>query len=216
MAITHRGDLRGSELEVAIRVAEEHEVVARAVALGEAQIERHPLSLGTARDRPGSRRPQSSAAWRATSADTAARSSADRTHTRSHPGVDRPPSSHRLAWALAVSGAVVLALLATGTVLALGGRPPIPVVADVLGRVDGDGDGDVAIVVFSWEDPGVEPGDAYVVAVDGIDKPAQRGTRLQLDAVGGTRMCASVRVTRDGKSGETSPERCVEVPEAGG
>ncbi|WP_395243612.1 protein kinase [Agromyces sp. MMS24-K17] len=140
----------------------------------------------------------------------AARSSADRTHTRSRPGVDRPPSSHRLALALAVSGAVVLALLATGTVLALGGRPPIPVVADVLGQVDG------VTVTFTWEDPGVEPGDAYIVGVDGIDQPARRETRIEFEAVSGTRMCVSVRVTRDGKSGETSPERCVEVPEAGG
>jgi len=69
-------------------------------------------------------------------------------------------------------------------------------------------------VVFTWNDPGLEGGDAYIVTVDGVASPMQREERFAANADDADRVCAVVTVTRDGKSGSPSAERCVDV-EAG-
>ena len=88
------------------------------------------------------------------------------------------------------------------------GSTPIPIVTDVQATVDG------TAVMFTWNDPGLESGDAYVVTVDGEPWPMQGDARLGVDAEDGDRVCARVTVTRDGKSGAPSAEHCIDV-EAG-
>ena len=66
------------------------------------------------------------------------------------------------------------------------------------------------VVTFRWSDPGLQSGDVYIVTVDGDPRPMQRERSLVIE-VAGDRVCASVMVTRDGKLGQPSAERCVDV-----
>ena len=67
-------------------------------------------------------------------------------------------------------------------------------------------------MVFSWEDPGgLRQGDSYVVTIDGSARPPQQQSSLTVPAGEAGRVCATVAVTRDGKSGTPSVERCIEV-----
>lgn len=117
-----------------------------------------------------------------------------------------PPTTRRLVWGISLAAALLIALVGAGIVTVVQGTRTIPVVTDVKGEVDGDA------VVFTWNDPGLRGGDAYVVTVDGEPSPMQRTARFDV-AIGddGTRVCATVTVTRDGKSGRPSAERCVDV-----
>ena len=91
----------------------------------------------------------------------------------------------------------------------LQGTRPIPVVANVHGEVvDG-------LAVFTWDDPGIQGSDAYVVAVDGNPEPMQRTARIDVPVQEGDRVCVTVTVTREGKSGAPSAERCVDVTGVG-
>ena len=66
------------------------------------------------------------------------------------------------------------------------------------------------VVTFRWSDPGLQSGDVYIVSIDGAPRPVQREGILVVDAVDHGRVCASVVVSRDGKSGRPSAERCVD------
>ncbi|SIO18295.1 serine/threonine-protein kinase [Agromyces cerinus] len=135
------------------------------------------------------------------------RSQAD---SRPHdPGTSRirttAPTSARLAWGISLVSVLLIALVGAGAYFVIQGTRSIPVVTDVQG-VDAD-----ATVTFSWNDPGLQSSDAYVVTVDGEALPLQREARVTVPAEDGDRVCASVKVVRDGKSGASSAERCVEV-----
>ena len=123
-------------------------------------------------------------------------------------GRPAPPTTRRLVWGISLAAALLVALVGAGVVTVLQGSRPIPVVTDVQATVDG------SAVTFTWNDPGLESGDAYVVTVDGEPWPMQDDARLDVEADDGDRVCARVTVTRDGKSGAPSAERCVDV-EAG-
>ncbi|RZS67785.1 serine/threonine protein kinase [Agromyces ramosus] len=119
-----------------------------------------------------------------------------------------PPTMRRLVWGISVAAALIVALVGAGVVAVVQGTRGIPVVTDVQGSADG------TAVTFTWDDPGIESGDAYIVTVDGEPRPMQREPRFDTSADDGDRVCATVTVTRDGKSGVPSAERCVDV-EAG-
>jgi eukaryotic-like serine/threonine-protein kinase len=121
-----------------------------------------------------------------------------------------PPSTKRIVWGIAIAAALIVVLVGAGVFAAVQGARGIPVVSDVVGTVEG------TTVTFSWDDPGIEGGDAYIVAVDGVPSPVQRDGSFVVSAEDGDRVCASVTVTRDGKSGATSAERCVDVEEGVG
>ncbi|MGW9631586.1 serine/threonine-protein kinase [Agromyces sp. NPDC055520] len=128
------------------------------------------------------------------------------------PGTSRsrtaPPTARRLAWGISLVSVLLVALVGVGAYAVIQGTRSIPVVTDVQGSV-GDGG-----VTFSWNDPGLQSSDAYVVTVDGETLPVQRDALVTVPAEGGDRVCASVTVNRDGKSGASSAERCVDVPVA--
>jgi eukaryotic-like serine/threonine-protein kinase len=121
-----------------------------------------------------------------------------------------PTTTARLAWGISIAAALLVALVGAGVFAVLQGSRTIPVVTDVQGSVDGTS------VVFSWNDPGLEGGDAYIVTVDGVASPMQRDEQFAASAQSGDRVCATVTVTRDGKSGSPSAERCVDVEEGVG
>jgi serine/threonine protein kinase len=116
-----------------------------------------------------------------------------------------PPTTRRLVWGISVAAALLVALVGAGVIAVLQGTRSIPVVANVQVTVDG------TAVTFTWDDPGIEGGDAYVVTVDGEPSPPRRDARIDVGAEDGDRVCATVTVTRDGKSGAPSVESCADV-----
>jgi tRNA A-37 threonylcarbamoyl transferase component Bud32 len=123
-------------------------------------------------------------------------------------GRPSPPSTRRLAWGISIVAALLVALVGAGVYVAVQGTRSIPVVSDVQASVDG------TAVTFSWNDPGLANGDAYIVTIDGQPSPMQREPTYAITADDGDRVCVSVTVTRDGKSGESSAQRCVDVEES--
>lgn len=148
---------------------------------------------------------------RAASRNVATAASADSRLHESGTGRGRPtpPSARRLAWGISIVALLLVALVGAGAYLVIQGNRSIPVVSDVQGSFDG------TAVTFTWEDPGLAGGDAYIVTVGGTAWPMQRETVFAVKADDGDRVCASITVTRDGKSGEPSAQRCVDVDEAG-
>jgi serine/threonine protein kinase len=116
-----------------------------------------------------------------------------------------PPTTRRLVWGISAAAALLVALVGAGVFAVMQGTGSIPVVTDVQATIDDNA------VTFSWNDPGLEAGDAYVVTVDGEARPMQRDPLFAVNADDGDRVCASVTVTRDGKSGAPSAESCIDV-----
>ncbi|GAB3806907.1 hypothetical protein GCM10028798_30470 [Humibacter antri] len=79
----------------------------------------------------------------------------------------------------------------------------IPVVRNIDGKVVGGS------VEFSWQDPGLAPGDEYQVSVDGASSSLQRSTTFTVDSTG-RRVCLTVTVNRSGRTGDTSAAKCVD------
>jgi hypothetical protein len=120
-----------------------------------------------------------------------------------------PPTARRLAWGISIAAVLLVALVGAGIATVIQNTRTIPVVTDLRGAAAGEE------VTFEWSDPGLRQGDAYLVLVDGEASPIQRATILSVDAAGRDRVCASVTVTRDGKPGTPSAERCVDVEGVG-
>ncbi|WP_157008486.1 serine/threonine-protein kinase [Agromyces laixinhei] len=115
------------------------------------------------------------------------------------------PGSRRLAWGVSLVSVALVVLVGVGAYAVIQGARSIPVVTDVQGTATDGG------VTFSWNDPGLQTADAYVVTVDDEMLPPQREASITVTAGDGDRVCASVAVTRDGRSGASSAERCVDV-----
>ena len=119
-----------------------------------------------------------------------------------------PPSTKRLVWGISIVAALLVALVGAGALAVVLGTRSIPVVTDLRGAV---AEGDGTSVMFTWDDPGLRAGDAYVVAINGAASPPQRTATIAVPAGDGDHVCAVVTVTRDGKSGAASAEKCVDV-----
>jgi hypothetical protein len=146
-----------------------------------------------------------------------ARTSTDRTSTV-RTSTDRPGYVLRRSTLAAVAaGGLLMGGLgvAAGALLvgpALSGAPAsigtaaIPRVSDVAGRT-GDG-----TVVFSWADPGVAVDDSYLVSLSSGESSLQRGTEfiVQTGSSTDTPVCITVSVSRDGRTGAESTEKCVD------
>lgn len=68
-----------------------------------------------------------------------------------------------------------------------------------------------ASVTFTWADPGLSSGDSYEVTVTGARSSVQSRQEFTVSATAGERVCLTVSVTRDGRSGSQSAEKCVSV-----
>ncbi len=111
-----------------------------------------------------------------------------------------------LAAGLVVVALAVIALGATATVFAIqSGDRDVPRVSNVEAVLDG------TTVLFSWNDPGIEPGDTYQVQLTDGAETFQRTTEFAVAASAGERVCVTVRVARDGRLGAASDEKCAEV-----
>ena len=113
-----------------------------------------------------------------------------------------------VAWVLV--GTAVLAIIA-GSVATLAllrtTSSDIPTVSDIQARVVDD------TVEFTWADPGLRDTDAYQVQLTTEVSPAvqQRTASFVVDAEPGDRVCITVAVNREGKTGPTSGEKCADV-----
>ena len=65
---------------------------------------------------------------------------------------------------------------------------------------------------FSWEDPGLAAGDVYQIQTSDGGSSIQRSPSFAVDAEPGDRVCITVTVNRDGRTGSESAEKCADVP----
>ncbi|MFF2370195.1 serine/threonine-protein kinase [Agromyces sp. NPDC058110] len=124
-----------------------------------------------------------------------------------NPGASR--STRRTLWAFSAVAVLLVGAALAGAYLVATATTSIPVVTDVRAAVA------ETTVTFTWDDPGLQGGDAYIVTVDGGARPVQRESRLDVPSAEGDHVCASVAVTRDGQTGRSSEERCVDVDTEG-
>jgi hypothetical protein len=112
-----------------------------------------------------------------------------------------------LAWILVVAAVAVISLGATATlVLIQAADDDIPVVSDVAATVTGTS------VSFTWDDPGLADDDSYQIATSNGGSSVQRSPSFTVDAEPGDRVCITVTVNREGRTGATSAEKCADVP----
>ena len=115
-----------------------------------------------------------------------------------------------LAWALVACSVLVIALGATATLVLLrAGSDAIPQVSNISSSISADS------VEFSWDDPGLAEGDSYTIATSDGGSSVQAQPRFVVDAAAGERVCVTVTVNREGRLGEPSVEKCVEIPDNG-
>ncbi|MET0783345.1 serine/threonine-protein kinase [Leifsonia flava] len=115
--------------------------------------------------------------------------------------------SRRLVWAMLAISVVVLGLAVTATIaIVRSTSSDIPTVSNIAGQASD------RTVDFSWEDPGLRTGDSYLVTVTGGESSAQSGTSFSADAAAGAdQVCITVTVSREGRTGSPSSEKCVAV-----
>ncbi|MBC7519079.1 MAG: serine/threonine protein kinase [Microbacteriaceae bacterium] len=104
-------------------------------------------------------------------------------------------------------GAVILSAAITGVAVELtrSQQTEIPVVRELRAV------GSVGAVRFSWTDPGVRETDRYLIHSPGSLSSVQTGRGFTIDARAGERVCATVTVTRDSRSGRPSASVCATV-----
>ena len=111
-----------------------------------------------------------------------------------------------LAWGLIVSAVLVIALGAIATfVLIRANSDQIPLVTNIVATA-GSG-----AIKFSWTDPGLTVDDSYQVTTgDGRSSLQASSDYFAQDAKVGDRVCITVAVNRQGKTGPPSAEKCVD------
>ncbi len=138
------------------------------------------------------------------------------THGRSHSLGHRSTGSSPLgasgfrwiSWAVLAVAVLVVGVGATVTASLVGAsRSAIPVVTDVVATTT------PTTVEFSWTDPGLLATDSYQVTseVEGTaDSSLQNSASFTAVGRDGERVCVTVRVYRDGKTGDPSSQKCVD------
>lgn len=129
----------------------------------------------------------------------------------SHPSASTKTELHGrgmqvLAWALIVSAVLVIALGVVATIVLIrSNSDQIPRVTDIASSQSVDS------IEFSWSNPGLLPGDSYqIISNTGTSSSIQQSTTFSVDAAPGDRVCITVTVNREGRTGTPSSEKCVE------
>ena len=163
-----------------------------------------------ARNSPAPRRRRRSAAAGSYEAVGTVREATPAPRRFSH---SRPSAPRRgvqaITWLLIASAVLVIGLGATALVVLIrtSAGDGIPVVTDITAtRSDGS-------VEFAWPDPGIADGDLYEIEVDGIRTATQAQPRFVVDATPGETVCLAVTVNRQGKPGQQSAAKCIDVPD---
>lgn len=117
----------------------------------------------------------------------------------------RTKGMRALGWALVASVVAAIALGATATmVLVNANASEIPTVSDIGAELRGGS------VQFNWPDPGLREDDQYQIATRDGQSSIQRTRSFTVDAHDGDRVCITVTVNRDGRTGAPSNEKCVD------
>jgi serine/threonine protein kinase len=128
---------------------------------------------------------------------------------RSNSRASRPARSPQSTWLIVVGSVLVAALIATVLVVVLrqgSGGSGIPTVSDISASLSGE------TVRFSWKDPGLADSDRYQIQVVDGTSSIQLSPSFVVDGTPGDTVCITVAVNRDGKTGDPSAEKCVDVP----
>ena len=113
-----------------------------------------------------------------------------------------------LAWTLVACSVLVIALGATATLVLLkANSDSIPQVSNISAEQTG------SQVEFSWADPGLENNDIYTISTSDGGSSVQSQPSFTVAATAGDQVCITVTVDREGKLGEPSVAKCVDVPE---
>jgi len=122
---------------------------------------------------------------------------------------DPGPGIRMLTWVLVVAAVLVVGLGVSATLVLVrtAAADGIPKVTDISAVEDG------GTVEFSWDDPGIADGDRYQIELRGGSPSIQSSPRFVVDARAGETVCITVRINRDGKTGDPSTEKCVDVIE---
>jgi len=164
-------------------------------------------------DRPAANRAPSAAgsggARQNSARQNSTRQSSARQNSQRGSSGTEPATQHRgvraLVWSLIAAGVLVLGLGAAATIVLLrANSTDIPKVTDISARSNADS------VQFTWADPGVTAGDQYQVTTSDGQSSIQSTRTYSVDATNGQRVCITVTVNREGKTGSASPEKCVE------
>jgi tRNA A-37 threonylcarbamoyl transferase component Bud32 len=141
---------------------------------------------------------------------TVREASVPRSHSNSRGA--RPARVPRVVtWVIVLASVLVFVLGATVVVVVVvlragAGGSAIPVVSDISASLSGN------TVRFSWEDPGLTPSDRYQIQVIGGTSSIQLSPGFVVDGSAAQTVCITVAVNRDGKTGDPSAEKCVDVP----
>lgn len=111
------------------------------------------------------------------------------------------------AWVVVAAAVLVVALGTIATlVLIRATSTDIPTVSNIQARITDD------TVEFTWDDPGLAATDTYqVTTTDGGPAVQQRTTSFVVDGNPGDRVCITVTVNREGKTGSPSSEKCADL-----
>jgi serine/threonine protein kinase len=128
---------------------------------------------------------------------------------RSNSRAARPPRASRaLTWFIVIASVLVVALAATAVVALVRANKSgsgIPTVTDISATRSAN------TVHFTWKDPGLADSDRYQIQVVGGTSSIQLSPQFVVDASVGETVCITVAVNRDGKTGNPSTEKCVDV-----
>jgi eukaryotic-like serine/threonine-protein kinase len=114
-----------------------------------------------------------------------------------------------ITWVLVGAAVLVVALgaIALTVLLRAANSSGIPTVTDISATEAG------GTVEFRWPDPGVEDVDRYQIQVRDGTSSIQRSPVFRVDAEPGDTVCITVTVNREGKTGDPSTEKCIDVLE---
>lgn len=112
-----------------------------------------------------------------------------------------------LIWSLVASAVLVVTLGVLATyVLIQSGLGNIPRVTDIIASIDSQ------TVTFTWDDPGLAAGDSYQISTPSQSTESiQQSPSFAVVAEDGERVCITVTVNRQGRTGPPSAEKCVTV-----
>ncbi|RPE74547.1 MULTISPECIES: serine/threonine-protein kinase [unclassified Frondihabitans] len=114
-----------------------------------------------------------------------------------------------LWWGVIAAAAVLIALGGVATLfLVRSTSTDIPRVSDIQATTKGSS------IEFSWADPGIRSGDSYLVT-QGTDSSTQTSSTFLAPVDSGQQVCITVTVTREGKPGQVSAEKCASPEETG-
>lgn len=126
----------------------------------------------------------------------------------SNSGTVKPGSNGRirlLVGGLITLGVLALALGIVAAVVLVNANGGIPVVSNISAKVSG------TTVRFSWPDPGLSAQDEYQITTTDSDSSVQQASSFAVDASPGAHVCITVTVNREGKLGQPSSQKCVDV-----